>query len=203
MKGDAKFSPDRKYRYMLSRTWAEGGLFCLFICLNPSTADEVKNDPTITRCVNFARDWGFSSMLFGNLFALRSTDPKALYTEFDPVGPENDYWLKKMASAADRIVLAWGEHGRCRNRGLAVLDMVRYPSVFHRSGEYKGVPFPPRPLYCFAQNKSGQPKHPLYLPRTDEPVLLTNEWLEWKRDELRTPEQFKKMYMGEFAGEDN
>ena len=188
MKGDACFSPDRKYRYMLSRTWADGFLTCLFICLNASTADAERNDPTITRGVGFARDWGFSRLLWTNIFGLRSNDPKRLYSDSDPIGPENDTWIMKSALESDFIVVGWGEHGVYRNRGRAVLEMLNAPAVISRAG---------RP-HCFALNKSGQPRHPLYLPRTARPEMVSTEWLGWKREELRTPEMFKKMYMGEF-----
>ncbi len=141
-------------------------------------------------------------MLFGNLFALRSTDPKVLYTSYDPVGPENDYWLSVMAKAADKIVLAWGEHGCCRFRDQQVVRMLKYPAL-HWAGRDSDMIFTPKPLYCFSMNKSGQPKHPLYLPRTAETQFLTRDWLERRLELRRTPEDFKKMYMGEFLDADN
>ena len=83
-----------------------------FICLNPSTADAENDDKTVRRIIGFARDWGFGGVLIGNLFALRSRDPSALYKSADPVGPDNDMYLRQMAEQSELIVAAWGNHGR-------------------------------------------------------------------------------------------
>ena len=195
MRGDARFSPDRRYRYMLSREWPEGGPrgACLFIGLNPSTADEVKNDPTITRCINFAREWGYSSMLFGNLFGIRSTDPKVLYDPLeDSNGPENNEWLLRMVRQADRVVLCWGNHGACKNRGEVVVTMLSFPA----DERCRKI------LCCFGLNQNGQPKHPLYLPRTAGLMIFRNplvpkDWVEKAKAELTT-EEFKRQYIGDF-----
>lgn len=159
----AAFSPDRRYRWSLYRRWAEGGSV-LFICLNASTADETKDDPTVRRCVNFARDWGYGAMSVGNLFGLRSMDPNLLYTTFDPIGLENDYRLSVMAKDADRIVLAWGNHGKCRGRAEQVTAMLKAPALFWALRD-RSVIWPAKPLYCFGVNKSGEPVHPLYQRR--------------------------------------
>lgn len=148
----ASFSEDRRYRFTLYRRWTELGQGpvrhqeILFICLNPSTADEAYNDPTVWRCVNFARDWGYRGVWIGNLFALRATDPSELYEAYEPVGMANDLVLRQMAQRCSKVVYAWGNHGQLLNRGRQVVDMIG-------SG------------WCFGVNKSGEPKHPLYQPR--------------------------------------
>ena len=93
----------------------------LFIMLNPSTADAFKLDPTVTRCYNYARAWGYGHLLVANLFALRSTDPDRLYHHQDPVGPDNMAWIDEAADYADKIVLAWGAHGNLKGQGDEVL----------------------------------------------------------------------------------
>lgn len=143
----ASFSEDRRYRFTLYRRWAEVGQEILFICLNPSTADEEHNDPTVWRCVNFARDWGFRGMWLGNLFALVTTDPAELYGNVhEPVGRGNDLVLKQMAARCAKAVYAWGNHGHIGGRGRQVVDMLVLG-------------------WCFGINKTGEPKHPLYQPR--------------------------------------
>src|SRR3989344_2064891 len=86
-----KYSDCEKYRYVLTRIWKSKGGRVLFIGLNPSTADELKNDPTVTRMVNFSKNWGFGSLTVCNLFAFRATVPKVMKAENDPIGEENDY----------------------------------------------------------------------------------------------------------------
>lgn len=88
----AAFSPCRRYRYRLWRTWGDAAP-AVFVMLNPSTADEIENDPTVERCERRARAMGFGGLRVANIFSLRSTDPTALYTSDDPVGPE--YWLDR------------------------------------------------------------------------------------------------------------
>ena len=88
MKKNAKFSACRKYRYALWRTWDESKPYVMIIGLNPSTADENKNDPTITRCINFAKSWGYGGVCVTNLFAFRATVPSDMKTSNDPIGTE-------------------------------------------------------------------------------------------------------------------
>ncbi len=142
----AVFSPDRVYRYSLWRIWDRNKPIVLFILLNPSTADEVRLDPTLTRCKNFAMQWGYGGMLVGNIFALKSTNPKALYISNDPIGPENDEYLLRMIRHAAMTVVGWGVHGSFLSRGDTVLKMIPYP-------------------YAFGLNEDGTPKHPLYLSK--------------------------------------
>ena len=148
----AAFSPCRTWRYALWRVWNVHRSLILVVALNPSTATERDNDPTVKRCIVRAMMRGHGGLLLGNLFAYRSTDPKALRTLDDPVGPENMRWLIRMADSADTIVCAWGTHGTYRHRDLHT----------RRRLDNVGQRF----LWCWGKTKSGQPKHPLYLPYT-------------------------------------
>jgi hypothetical protein len=147
------------YRYLLWRAWGAGARV-LFIMLNPSTATATEDDPTIRRCVGFARAWGFEGLEVANIFALRSTDPAALYAHADPIGPLNDATIADAARRAGRVVCAWGNHGRLMNRGLRVLAALLIAGV--------------QP-WCFRLTKSGQPEHPLYQPYKRELVRLPAE----------------------------
>lgn len=142
----ATFDAERIYRYDLTREWAGGAGYLGVIGLNPSTADESIEDPTIRREIGFAIAWGYHGLLKGNLFALRATDPEELYRHPAPTGRENDDALFAIAKRASVIVVAWGVHGAFCGRGDAVSRML---SAF--------------PLKCFGRTKDGHPKHPLYL----------------------------------------
>lgn len=150
MKTGAIFSKCRTYRYSLWREWDAGRGYALFVALNPSTADESHDDPTIRRCIGFARDWGYGAVCVGNLFAFRATRPADLRAAADPVGPGNDRHLRRLAADAAIVIGAWGVHGGYRDRDLAVLR--RLP-VSH----------------CLATTKGGHPAHPLYQPKTRTP----------------------------------
>lgn len=149
----AEFSEDRVYRYSLSRAWGEPRV--LFIGLNPSTADETEDDPTIRRCVNFARAWGYDGMVMANLFAYRATDPKVMLAADDPVGPENDERLRDLHSRCCLTVACWGAGGAHRGRDREVIDMLGYLDI-----------------WCLGFTKAGHPRHPLYLRKDTMPVLL-------------------------------
>ena len=153
MKRGAVFSECRRYRYALWRIWDEDMRYAMFICLNPSTADEAKDDPTVRRCAGFTRSWGYGGLYMANLFAYRSTDYRALKGGQDPVGPETDEWLRRLAQEAGVIVAAWGNQGSYRDRDWAVVEM-----------------FPD--LCCLALTKHGQPGHPLYLKGDLRPTPL-------------------------------
>lgn len=142
----ATFSIDSRYRYGLWRRWDDGPI-ALWIMLNPSTADEVKNDPTIRRCIGYSKAWGYSGIAVGNIFALRSTDPSALRRSPDPVGPDNSDYLLSMASAAALTVCAWGVHGAYKERGVAVHELLIAGGVS---------------LSVLGFTKGGHPVHPLY-----------------------------------------
>ncbi len=139
----ATFSRCREYRYALKRYWDRDRPVVLFIALNPSIADESTDDPTLKRCLSYARSWGYGGLSLGNLFSVVATDPKSLKSVDDPVGPENDLWLKRLASDANLIVAAWGNQGTYLDRARRVSGMLDT-------------------LHCLKQNKSGQPAHPLY-----------------------------------------
>ena len=151
LESGAEFSPDRIHRYSLWRIWDRDKPYAAFVGLNPSTADEQKNDPTVRRCINYARDWGYGGLIMLNIFAYRSTDPKNLYITSDPVGPDNDYSIRKVSSEAGITVAAWGNHGEFMNRGREVIRLLSDP-------------------HCLKLTKSGCPGHPLYLRRDLMPV---------------------------------
>jgi hypothetical protein len=155
--GTAIFSPCGRYRYRLGRHWGDGDRLCNFLMLNPSTADADTPDPTITRCINFAKAWGYDGLTVTNLFALRSTDPKVMLADPDPIGRENDRHILNVASGADLIVCAWGNDGAFLDRGAAVLAML------HEAG------FRP---HCLRMTKEGHPWHPLYLPKSLTPTPM-------------------------------
>lgn len=145
----ATLSVCRRYRYTLTRLWDQGRPLIVFVGLNPSTADGRRDDPTVRRCVGFARDWGYGALVLVNLFALRSTDPARLRRARDPIGPENDDWISRLVQAATMIVAAWGAHGDLRGRDRRVLELL--PTVF-----------------CLGRTRDGHPRHPLYLARETE-----------------------------------
>tara|TARA_B110000438_G_scaffold287799_1_gene320520 strand:- start:48 stop:527 length:480 start_codon:yes stop_codon:yes gene_type:complete len=148
---NAKFSKDRIYRYALWRIWDDSLAKLLFIGLNPSTADEINDDPTMRRCIRFAKDLGYGGFIMANIFAYRSTDPKKLNTIADPVGKRNNYWIKKLDEEAHLTIAAWGTHGKYLNRGNQVIELVN-------------------DLYCLRKTKEGFPSHPLYLPSSLKPI---------------------------------
>lgn len=151
----AVFDGSGRYRYALTRRWASGGRTAAFVLLNPSTADAQRDDPTIRRCMGFARAWGFAALEVVNLFAWRATRPQALRQAAAPVGPENDAHLLRAARGAGRVVLAWGIHGALDGRAAAVCALLA------------GAGLRPR---CLGHTRNGQPRHVLYLPR-DAPCV--------------------------------
>lgn len=165
-KGDvtsgAIFSPCMAYRYALWRRWNFAGRFVAFIGLNPSTADEKQNDPTVTRCINYAKSWGYGGMTMLNAYAYRSTDPKGLRAVSDPTGPWNVESINDFTNDSDcsLVVCCWGTH--CKPDDAAIiLDQFDRPM-------------------CLGTNKDGSPKHPLYLPAHIRPVPFgkgnNSEW---------------------------
>jgi hypothetical protein len=152
--GEATFSPCGTYRYTLSRAWGDPTNRVAFCMLNPSTADASIDDPTIRRCIGFAKLWGAGALDVVNLFALRSTDPKALYKHHSPVQPRgtliNDEAIVAIAKAARFVVAAWGKHGSLLARAGHIETMLWVCRV---------------DLVCLGVNGDGSPKHPLYLPK--------------------------------------
>lgn len=156
-------SPCGTWRYLLHRRLIQDALpprICNFVMLNPSTADAVQDDPTIRRCIRFARAWGYSDLLVTNLFALRATDPRQLRTHPAPVGPENDDWLSRAAKSATVVVCAWGNHGKLGGRAAEVSALFEQTCT--------------GPLLCLGATKLGEPRHPLYVSRTRVPTCY---WL--------------------------
>lgn len=151
--GGAELSECRKYRYVLWRRWQWQGYAnqVMFIGLNPSTADETEDDPTIRRCVRFAKDWGYGGILMMNAFAFRATQPADMLAANDPIGPANDEAFGYRRNQVGLIVAAWGNH----------CPAERVVGVQHALGS--------RPVMCLGKNKNGSPKHPLYLKADTKP----------------------------------
>lgn len=154
----AEFSVDRVYRYALWRTWDKTKGHVMWIGLNPSTADETEDDPTIRRCQRFARDWGYGGIYMLNLFAYRATDPREMKAARDPEGPVNWYFLEIYAHAAERVMAAWGVHGAFRGQDSVAKRVIR--------GERWQ-------LECLGHTKEGHPRHPLYVPANASPDIWT------------------------------
>jgi hypothetical protein len=152
----ATFSPDGFYRYRLWRSWGDREHRCIFFGLNPSTADEATDDPTIRKCVGFAKRWGFGAIDMVNLFAWRSTQPARLLDVANPVGPDNDETITRVLDGASRVVWAWGQHS------AAVRRLVRGRLRF-ATGRWFTIP-----ERCEAgvlgRALDGSPRHPLMLP---------------------------------------
>lgn len=153
MVSNAKFSKCGKYRYCLSRIWNKKLPVGMFIGLNPSTADETENDPTVRRCIAFAESWGWGGFYLCNLFAFRATDPTVMKQESHPVGPVNNLWLKKVSLKASLVIAIWGNHGTFNGRSSAARKL--FPKI-----------------HCLKQNKTGEPTHPLYLKGTLRPFQM-------------------------------
>ncbi|MEM7617059.1 MAG: DUF1643 domain-containing protein [Pseudomonadota bacterium] len=146
---EATFSSCKKYRYILARTFATGTGIINFIMLNPSTATEQYNDPTVARCENRSISMGYKQMIVTNIFAYRATDPKLLLKISDPIGADNDKAIIDSAQKSNKIICAWGEYGKLLNRGDHVRQLLKLNSNNN--------------IYCLKLNKSGEPAHPLYL----------------------------------------
>jgi hypothetical protein len=154
MNRSAIISPCQTYRYELWREWDSMRPVVAFIGLNPSAADAERDDPTIRRCLGFAKSWGCGSLVMLNLFALRSTDPAAIRSTPNPVGPDNDAHIVARTRGVDIIVAAWGNDGGYLGRDVVVERLIAdsRPSCGGIS--------------CLKLTKSGSPWHPLYVPKT-------------------------------------
>jgi len=149
---NAVFSPNRRYRYLLTCRFGAGPSV-LFVMLNPSQADENVDDPTIRRCIGFARREGFGKLEVANLYGYRTSDPDELFNEDDPVGIENDIALEQAVIRADGVVVAWGNHA----------DPGRVAEVSRILTSKSN-----NTVQCFGLTQHGQPRHPLYLPADAE-----------------------------------
>jgi hypothetical protein len=148
MEADARFSACRRYRYALWRRWAPGPQV-LFILLNPAAADEHRNDPTIRRCLGFARAWGYGALAVANLFARRAASAAELArlaatSPASLVGADNDAWLLRLYRESELVIAGWGNQGRLLGRSRAVRTLT--PE-----------------LHCLGCTRLGEPRHPLYV----------------------------------------
>ena len=157
----AQFDSTRKYRYSLWRRWNPNAKMAAFVMLNPSTADENIVDPTVLKCCQWVRAWGYGGLWVVNAFALRATDPAALRVAAragqDPIGLENDEFIRQIAQECDEreslIVVGWGRHATLLNRNQQMRNLL---ADFH--------------LPALGINKDGSPEHPLYLRKVSKPI---------------------------------
>ncbi|WYL96639.1 MAG: DUF1643 domain-containing protein [Gloeotrichia echinulata IR180] len=159
IKGYAKIDSTEKYRYLLGRKWDVNLPQVTFVMLNPSTADADKDDRTLTRCINFAKSWGYGSLEVVNLFAYRATQRSDLYQAPDPVGSKNNCYIKLSTKRADSIIVAWGggKFPKIMNRNEEVLSLI--------SG---------KTLYSLGRlTKDGHPRHPVRLAASTERIIFT------------------------------
>jgi len=149
----------RRYRYLLERKVGLQSRVCLFIMLNPSTADAHQDDPTIRRCKAFAQQFNCGKLAVANLFAYRSTKPADMLAADDPVGPENNRWIARAADDARLsggiVIAAWGAHGGHNDRDKQVLNLLESWDV--------------QPM-SLAETAKGMPRHPLYLSGMCKPL---------------------------------
>ena len=161
-KGDAPsfavYSDCERYRYALTRVWDPAGTKVAFVMLNPSTATEVQNDPTVERCERRARTLGFGGFRVTNIFAWRDTDPHNMRRAKSPIGPENDTAIQEACAWADQVIAAWGTHGAYLDRSAQVTELLRDCG---------------KPLLHLGLSKQGHPKHPLYIAYTQQPEIWT------------------------------
>jgi hypothetical protein len=150
---DAVYSDCERYRYLLTRVWGSGPR-ALFVMLNPSTATEMQNDPTVERCERRARALGYGAFRVTNIFAFRATDPRVMRAAVDPVGPANDAAILDSAAWADSVLCAWGNHGLHLDRGAHVVALLRGTQA---------------PLFHLGLTGQGQPRHPLYVSYDQRP----------------------------------
>jgi hypothetical protein len=149
----ATFDATGHYRYRLTRRWQPDGPCLTFVMLNPSRADHEREDPTLRRCIHLAQGWGYGGLVVVNLFAYCTAYPKELRHVVDPIGPENDAYLLPAVEQGNRCLLAWGNQGHWRDRDQAVLELL--------------APRRSR-LYCLGRNRTGCPRHPLYVARNTQ-----------------------------------
>lgn len=145
-----------QYRYQLTREPHDMYTVCgpaLFVMLNPSTADASMDDPTIRRCRGFAKAWDCRGIIVANLYALRATDPAALWVHADPVGPDNDMFLAALLREHDTVICAWGANAKPER-------VAQFRKMLYRNN---------RPV-CLGVTKDGAPRHPLYI-RADQKLI--------------------------------
>ncbi len=148
----AQFSSCRRWRYLLWRQWDAQKPVANFLMLNPSTADEVKLDPSCTRARRYAEAWGYGALIVTNIFSFRNTNPDLMKAAKDPVGPDNDEAIVRAAKESEIVVCAWGNHGAFLERSSRVRALLKKEN-----------------LYTLRLNANGEPAHPLYLPGSLRP----------------------------------
>jgi hypothetical protein len=181
MKAGATLSPCRRYRYALWREWDETLPTVVFCGLNPSTADETKDDPTIRRELGYARDWSFGRLVKVNAYGWRSVNPRMILEREDPIGPENTATVLYWAMRCALFVAAWGNHIRDRD-AFVLRTLLRQAGV---------------PLHVLRLTGKGNPHHPLYLPRNLRPVSWPGG-AEWQHP--FTPKEIKMTARDRFVG---
>lgn len=142
----AEFSKCNGYRYALWRRWDNAKPYVLFIGVNPSTADHSQNDPTVNRCISFAKRWGYGGVYMAYLFSLISTEQKIMLMHNNAIGKDNDEWIKAISLNAGQVVCAWGANGDHKNRAKQIVSLLY------------GID-----LKCLGTTKYGHPRHPLYM----------------------------------------
>lgn len=152
----ALYSDCERYRYLLSRVWSPDQPTLLFVLLNPSTATEAQNDPTVERCQRRAEALGYGGFQVANLFAFRATDPGVMRAAADPIGPDNDATLREAAKNADQILCGWGNHGAHLGRGATIAALLRATG---------------KPLRHLGLTQTGHPAHPLYIAYARPPII--------------------------------
>ena len=145
------------YRYLLWREWDSNNKTVSFIMLNPSRADAEINDPTITRCINFASFWGYGRLEVVNLFAYRTSKPSLIKQVAEPIGKDNDRYIVESVKRSDKVILAWGNHGTWQQQDLYILQLLKNHNH----------------LYSLGITKRGCPRHPLYLRSTIKPQIYS------------------------------
>ena len=154
IKRSAQFDRTGQYRYRLDRQWDEALPTIALIMLNPSRADHQQDDPTLRRCIRLAQQWQYGSLIVVNLFAYCTPSPKVLKAVDNPVGDENDGAILQACQQVPQILLAWGNEGGLQSRDRIVLELL--------------TPYQAK-LSCLGVNRTGQPRHPLYIPRQTQP----------------------------------
>ncbi|MBU9720268.1 MULTISPECIES: DUF1643 domain-containing protein [Bacillaceae] len=146
---------EKKYRYWLECIWNDNLAKVTLIMQNPSRANEKICDQTMTRCINYAEKWGYGGIIVVNLFALIATDPSELKYSNDPIGKDNDFYIKKAADESEKVIFAWGE---------------KFGNFRGRSDQIKAI-FSGEEVYCIRKTKKGNhPRHPLYLKKDLTPI---------------------------------
>ena len=152
----ADYSECYTYRYSLKRIWQNNAPRVVFVLLNPSTATEINNDPTVARCEKRARQLGYGSFCVTNIFALRETNPKKMKSAQNPVGEENDMAISSACNWGDEVIAAWGTNGQHFNRDKTIKELLRLSK---------------KPIFHLGLSKAGYPRHPLYIGYKQKPIL--------------------------------